>query len=52
MFTRYVKINGVTLYVEAVGALHIEIGPLFLRKQFQTNNLSLQVQRQEYCTEK
>jgi hypothetical protein len=30
MFTRYVKINGVTLYVEAVGALHVEIGPLFL----------------------
>jgi hypothetical protein len=45
MFTGYVKINGVTLYVEAVGALHVEIGPLFLCKQFQTNNLSVQLQR-------
>jgi hypothetical protein len=37
--------------MEAVGALHIEVGPFFLRKQFQADNLSVQLQRQEYCAE-
>ena len=45
MLARYVKVNGIALYVKAIGALHIEVGPLFLRKQFQADNLSVQLQR-------
>ena len=47
----YVKVYSVALYVEAVGALHIEVGPLFLGEQFQADNLSVQLQRQKYCAE-
>jgi hypothetical protein len=43
VFAWYVKINSVALYVKTVGALHIEKGPLFLRKQFQANSLSVQM---------
>jgi hypothetical protein len=46
-----VKVYSVALYMEAVGALHIEVGPLFLGKQFQADNLSVQLQRQKYCAE-
>jgi len=43
VFAWYVKINGVALYVKTVGALHIDKGQLFLRKQFQANSLSVQM---------
>ena len=45
MLARYVKVYCVALYLKAVGALHIEVGPLFFGKQFQADNLSVQLQR-------
>jgi hypothetical protein len=51
MLAGYMKINGVALNMKTVGTLHIEVGPLFLGKQFQADNLSVQLQRQEYCAE-
>ena len=44
MLTGNVKIYGVALYVETVGALHIEIGPTFLRKHFKSHVLCESVQ--------
>ena len=51
MLARYMNINGVALNMETICALHIEVSPLFLRKQFQADNLAVQLQRQENCAE-
>jgi len=51
MLAGYVKVKGVALNMEAICALHIEVSPLFLWKQFQANLLSVQLQRQKYCAE-